>query len=106
MAHQGKWQKCSYQNGVEGSREWWHIPCVSARATAAGWVVEVVTLSPGGGAPTFKYFNVAIADAKIAIETMRKRRDASQANRVQVVRELSPREIAALRLRAGSARPA
>jgi hypothetical protein len=84
----------------------WHVAIVSDKTTAAGWVVEVVTLPRGGGAPIFKYFNVAIGDAMKAVEAVRERRDASDANRVQTVRELSGRELTTLRLRAGAVRPA
>ena len=72
---------------------------------AAGWVIEVVTLAPESP-PTFKYFNVAIADVTEAVQAIRMRRDVVQANRVEAVKALSAKEIAALRLRAGQVKPA
>jgi hypothetical protein len=76
------------------------------KASAAGWVIEVVTLKQGGGSPLYRYFNVAIAEATQAVEAVRKLRAAVQANRVEAVRPLSSGEIAALRLRAGQVKPA
>jgi hypothetical protein len=76
------------------------------KASAAGWVIEVVTLRQGGGPPLYKYFNVAIAEVAEAVEATRKQRAAAQANRVGAVRPLSSGEIAALRLRAGQVKPA
>jgi hypothetical protein len=76
------------------------------KASAAGWVIEVVTLMKDGGPPLYKYFNVAIAEVTEAVEATRKQRAAAQANRVEAVRPLSSGEIAALRLRAGQVKPA
>jgi hypothetical protein len=79
---------------------------MSEQAAIAGWVVEVVTLQASGGAPVFRYFNVAFADPVHAVETVRQRRDGAGANRVGAVRPLSAKEITALRLRTGTVRAA
>jgi hypothetical protein len=76
------------------------------RASAAGWVIEVVTLRQGGGPLLYKYFNVAIAEVTEALEATRKQRAAAQANRVEAVRPLSSGEISALHLKAGQVKPA
>jgi hypothetical protein len=76
------------------------------KASAAGWVIEVVTLRQGGGPPLYKYFNVAIADGMAAVQATRKQPAAVQANRVGAVRPLSSGEIAALHLKAGQVKPA
>ena len=68
--------------------------------------MEVVTLAPGSGVPSNKYFNVAIADAAKATEAVWKLPLAAKANRVEAVRKLSAQEIAALRLRPGKVKPA
>jgi hypothetical protein len=73
---------------------------------AAGWVVEVVILRPGGAAPSFRYFNVAIADVTRAVQAARKLPDVVQANRVEAVRSLSADEITAIGLAAGEVRSA
>jgi hypothetical protein len=75
------------------------------RASAAGWVIEVVTLRQGGGPPLYKYFNVAIADVTAAVQATRKQPAAAQANRVAAVRPLSSGEIAVLHLKAGQIKP-
>jgi hypothetical protein len=76
------------------------------KASAAGWVIEVVTLKQDGGPPLYKYFNVAIAEVTQTVEATRTHRAAAQANRVAAVRPLSSGEIAALRLMAGQVEPA
>src|SRR5438552_11516199 len=55
-------------------------------------------------APLFKYFNVAMPDARKAIEATTKH--VAEAGETTVVRALSPEEIAALRLKPGAVRPA
>jgi hypothetical protein len=50
--------------GCTRQRPWMRgkLPCMTEKASAtAGWVIEVVTVKHGGGPPSFKYFNVAIA---------------------------------------------
>ena len=49
------------------------------KASAAGWVIEVVTLRQGGGPPLYKYFNVAIADVMAAVQaTLCRRHENNQ----------------------------
>ena len=60
------------------------------------------------GAPSFQYFNVAIAAPNKAIEATTKflaKGEATDGEK-SVVRGLSAREIAALRLEAGEVKPA
>jgi hypothetical protein len=62
-----------------------------------------------GGAPSFKYFNVAIAAPDKAMEATTKylAKDAdAKAGEMSVVRKLSSGEIAALSLKAGEVKPA
>jgi hypothetical protein len=83
------------------------LPCMTEKASAAaGWVIEVMTLKHGGGPPSFKYLNVAIADVTKAMQAARKPSGAAQANRVEAVRRLTSDEIAALRLKVGQIKPA
>jgi hypothetical protein len=94
---------------------------MTEKATPAGWVVQVTVPAPimpakseatrwlGPAvlsAPSFKYFNVAIAAANKAIEATAKHMDKAEEAEMCVVRGLSPREIAALRLAAGEVKPA
>ena len=99
---------------------------MTAKASPAGWVVQVTIAAPpaqpsnkeGGrwigadkpGAPSFKYFNVAIVDPDKAVEATRKYLAKAKADAGDVdactVRELSPAEVVALRLKAGEVRPA
>jgi len=58
------------------------------------------------GAPTFKYFNVAVATAEAAIAATTKHLADPQHPETSVVRALSLREIAALGLTAGDVKPA
>ena len=37
------------------------------KASPAGWVVQIMTPGHAGAPPAFRYFNVAIADAKMAV---------------------------------------
>ena len=68
--------------------------------------MEVVTLTPGSGVPSNRYFNVAIADVAKATEAVWKLPLAAKANRVEAVRKLTADEIAALHLRRGTVKPA
>ena len=73
----------------------------------AGWVVQVMTQGPNPeAAPSFTYFNVAIADADEAVAATAKRAPVAQQAHVRHVRPLSSEEIAALKLRAGQVKPA
>ena len=85
----------------------------------AGWVVQVTTpglpslaRSPSGrlsailGAPSFKYFNVAIAAAGKAVEATTDYLADAQARDTCVVRSLSVKEMAALGLSPGDVAPA
>lgn len=93
-------------------------------ASPAGWVVQETIVAepteraPGNpwnhfsalvGAPTFKYFNVAIAAPNKAMEAttshVAKNREA-KAGMMSVVRKLSSGEVAALSLAVGEVKPA
>jgi hypothetical protein len=94
------------------------------QASPAGWVAQVTI--PGkpdarladapwrppimvAGAPSFQYFNVAIAAPDKAIEATAKHLANSpeaETWEISVVRKLSPAEIAALSLEAGEVKPA
>ena len=93
------------------------------KARPAGWVVQVIiptkpeqSALPGArwrgvgaallGAPTFKYFNVAIAAAGKAIEATTKHLADPEDRETSVVRGLSSEEIAVLGLNAGEVKPA
>ena len=85
----------------------------------AGWVVQLTNpgvprVQPEGAtwrraeltSPTFQFYNVAINDADLAVETVRKKIDVPAEAIIRVVRSLSPAEIAAIPLRRGEAKPA
>jgi hypothetical protein len=88
------------------------------KAPPAGWVVQVTIpaqapLAPPSGqwigpvvpsAPSFKYFNVAIADPDMAVEATSRQSAEAEPRETRVVRELSSREIDALSLKAGELR--
>ena len=76
------------------------------KASPAGWVVQIMTPGHAGAAPTFHYFNAAIADAKIAVEATAEHVTVKSAANVSPVRPLSAQEIAVLRLKAGAVKPA
>ena len=93
---------------------------MTAKSPPAGWVVQVTIpalptpsttrwIGPVGlGAPSFQYFNVAIADAHKATEATGKHlamRDDDE-RRIRAVRQLSVAEIAALSLNPGEVKPA
>ena len=76
-----------------------------ARAADAPWRPSVMLVS----APSFEYFNVAIAAPDKAMEATTKHLAEgveAKVGAVSVVRKLSSREIAALRLKAGEVKPA
>ena len=85
----------------------------------AGWVVQVTIpgrpsavptasgrLSGILGPPSFKYFNVAIAEAEKAIEATLKVVGTDPPQETSAVRRLAAGEIAALGLKAGEVKPA
>jgi hypothetical protein len=89
--------------------------------TPAGWVVQLTipahaspTRADGTpwigpailGAPSFEYFNVAIADAEMAMEATRKHSGSDGGVIVGVVRALSAAEVASIPLSVGEVRRA
>jgi hypothetical protein len=58
------------------------------------------------GAPTFKYFNVAVATAEAAMSATTKQLADPRDGETSVVRALSTAEIAILGLSAGEVKPA
>jgi hypothetical protein len=94
---------------------------MTEKTPPAGWVVQVATTAPPQkvegskwvgrvllGAPSFQYFNVAIAASDKAMEATTKHLAKAEAadGEMSVVRGLSSGEIAALSLKAGEVRPA
>jgi hypothetical protein len=94
---------------------------MTGKTTPAGWVVELTipahiapTTADGTpwigpailGAPSFEYFNVAIADAEMAVEATRKHSGADSGAIVAVVRALSAAEVASIPLSLGEVRRA
>ena len=107
--------------GVVRRPEQCHGPCMTAKTPPAGWVVQVATTAPPQkaegskwvgrvllGAPSFQYFNVAIASSDKAMEATTKHmaKTAATDGELSVVRALSSGEIAALSLKAGEVKPA
>jgi hypothetical protein len=90
------------------------------KASPAGWVVQVTVLAPPSAAdtrwigprlsaaPSFKYFNVAIAAPNKALEATTKHLVATKAEdgALSCVRGLSAGELAVLKLAAGEVGPA
>jgi hypothetical protein len=96
-----------------------HVQYMNENTPPAGWVVQVIT--PGQpsqrqsafnrfagllGPPSFKYFNVAIANAEAAAVATTNYLDDPERLEISVVRALSLGEIAALGLAAGDVKPA
>ena len=96
---------------------------MSEKTSPAGWVVQVTVPAPVAppradglrwigavalSAPSFQYFNVAIAAPKTAMEATTKHLASTEVKggEMSVVRALSAKEIAALHLKAGEVRPA
>ena len=94
---------------------------MTEKASPVGWVIQVSTPGQpstdgarwvGGhvllGAPSFKYFNVAMADPDKATEATTKYLAKADAvdGETRAVRELSSAEIGALGLKAGEVKPA
>ena len=118
---EGQLEFCTLLTELEGGREQCHLPSMTDRAHPAGWVVQVtipaeptLPVSPSArrygpgllGAPSFKYFNVAIAAAGKAIEATSKHLADAEDRETSVVRPLSLAEIAALGLKPGDVVPA
>jgi len=76
------------------------------KVTPAGWVVQIMTPGHAGAPPAFRYFNVAIAAAKMAVEATVEHITPEREAHVSPVRPLSAQEIAVLRLKAGAVKPA
>jgi hypothetical protein len=88
---------------------------MSEKTPPAGWVVQIVVPARSASrgaewigatvpdAPSFKYFNAALAVAGEAIEAARQLAAAGDGS---VVRALSSAEIAALGIKPGDVRPA
>lgn len=91
------------------------------KAPAAGWIVQVTIPAPPPlpdasrwigpalqGAPSFRYFNVAIPAASNAVEAATKHvADVEPKHgEVRTIRGLTPGELDALKLAAGEVRPA
>ena len=91
------------------------------KTTPAGWVVQltipvhITPTRPDGtpwigpailGAPSFQYFNVAIADVETAVEATRKHLGSDSGVILGVVRALSAAEVASIPLSLGEVRRA
>lgn len=88
------------------------------KALPAGWVIQVTVLPPRGearwigptvlGAPSFQYFNVAIAAAETAIEATTKQlaKNGARGGEMHAIRGLSSGELATLHLKAGEVKAA
>jgi len=94
---------------------------MTGKTTPAGWVVQLTipahitpTRADGTswigpailGAPSLQYFNVAIADAEMAVEATRKHSGSDSGVIVGVVRALSAAEVASIPLSVGEVRRA
>ena len=93
---------------------------MTARASPAGWVVQVTNTQPSPAgphwtnhdvpAPSFRYFDAAIADPEKAVEAVQKHLAKAKVDpndgQPRAVRALSPVEVAALQLKAGEVKPA
>jgi hypothetical protein len=105
---------------VEVGCEACHLACMTDKASPAGWVVQVTIEAPARSpdakwrstaivdAPSFQYFNVAIAAPNKAIEAATKylAKAETKEGEMSVVRGLSAGEIAALSLTAGEVKAA
>jgi hypothetical protein len=94
---------------------------MSDKTTPAGWVVQLTVPAPitptraDGtpwigpailGAPSLLYFNVAIADAEMAVEATRKHSGSNSDVSITAVRALSAAEVASIPLSLGEVRRA
>jgi hypothetical protein len=108
-------------SGIDIVCEQCHLPCMTDKTTPAGWVVQLTipaqitpTTADGTawigpailGAPSLQYFNVAIADAEIAVEATRKHSGSDSGVMVGVVRALSAAEVASIPLSVGEVKRA
>jgi len=120
----GQFENKAFRLGVASLLTSGILRYMTDKASPAGWVVQVtipkkpdVRLADApwrppimaAGAPSFQYFNVAIAVPDKAIEATAKHLANSpeaETWEISVVRKLSPAEIAALSLGAGEVKPA
>jgi hypothetical protein len=94
---------------------------MSDKTPPAGWVVQLTVPAPitprraDGtpwigppilGAPSLQYFNVAIADAEMAVEATRKHSASNSDVIIGAVRALSAAEVASIPLSLGEVRRA
>src|SRR6185295_4300018 len=98
---------------------------MTVKAPPAGWVVQVTIVSSPSppskegaqwigdkmpGAPSFEYFNVAIANPDKAVEAttkyLAKGKVGAEEVAASTVRKLSSAEVAALGLKVGEVKPA
>ena len=94
---------------------------MSDKTTPAGWVVQLTLPAPIAptradgtpwigpailGAPSLQYFNVAIADAEMAVIAKRKHSGSNSEVIIGVVRALSAAEVASIPLSVGEVRRA
>lgn len=100
---------------VAPTPRWAHSPPMTEKYSAAGWVVQLSI--PGKAvqgdqwrgpaltdAPTFQFYNVAVAASDMAIEAARKKAGAAEDAPMTAVRRLSPSEVAHVGLKTGEAR--
>jgi hypothetical protein len=71
---------------------------------AYGWVVTVSTPMEGGDEPMLQIFDVAIGDARDAMDKVKRRVKADGDTTVIVKSQLTKAQVAALKLEAGEAR--
>jgi hypothetical protein len=76
-------------------------PITPPRADGARWIGAVVL-----GTPSFQYFNVAIAEAKDAVEAARLHSGSDDDAVIGPVRALSSREVASIPLALGEVKRA
>ena len=101
--------------------EQWHCKTMINKTSPAGWIVQVTIPAPVPlpdvarwigpvvlSAPSFQYFNVAVAAPNSAVEAATKHLagDEPKHGEVRALRGLTAGEIAALKLAAGEVRPA
>ena len=113
----------TFSKRVEGAPKQCHFVCMTNKTPPAGWVVQVTIPAPPSppradgsrwigavalSAPSFEYYNVAVAAPANAIAATTKHVAKAEAKNGEmcVVRGLSAAEIAALSLKVGEVRPA
>jgi hypothetical protein len=105
--------------GLKASPNTAIFQCMTDKASPAGWVVQATIAAPlaegsvwrGAGAPSapsFRYFNVAIAASDKAVKATEDQLANTEARilEVRAVRPLSAAEIAVAALKTGEAKPA